>query len=152
MRVIQKYNIPFADILTTERAVLETADLSAFSALSVTDYISSLELAIGIDNRKSSAAYVQFMDSVFLYCLINDHYSYNMSTICLLSSLAYFIARHDDATAERVEHILRVSVGAKSKEAIRLNAHVEFVLSSLKELGVCDEDISHISVNLTREI
>jgi len=130
---------------------VKTIDLSVLSSLSIHDFTQQFVSHIDFEDRDIAENFTQFIDNLSLFSFMSDHYSYNTSINCLIASLVYFTARQDNSTIEKIRHVFKLVVDANSKEALRLDAHKQSVLRSLKELGTREEDIEMLSTRVDME-
>lgn len=136
------------EVKLTEYSLLNSIDIAVLSSPSVSDFVRSIAVNVGLTSPDAADNYFQFMDNITLFCIMSDQYMHDEAICCLMASLVYFTARQDSARVERISILLKQVVGPKGKTTAELETHKQFVLGSLQELGTRSEDIQALRTRI----
>lgn len=85
--------------------------------------------------------YLGFMDNLYLFCLMSDHYTYITAITCLIASIVFFISKNDSTRVDKSYYFITFIIKNNKAEVNKIELHKDFVCKSLLALGTRSEDI-----------
>lgn len=140
-KIIDALGIAFFEIQITECKVLKTIDLGAFHKPTIFDFVRSIASELTVKDDNDLDNYYRFMDNIYLYGVMSDHYKYDMSLTCCMFTVVYFSSCSDSDASRQTYSLIASLFGLGSDNIAEIEQAKTFAFKKLKELGTCDHDM-----------
>lgn len=144
MMILDNVGITVEELNLAECRVIHLLDHSILSGCTVFDFVTVLSENLKVTSSSLSNNFLSYITNLYLYILTTDGYEYDLTLVCLVSSVAFFVAKQEFGIIDRVYCVLKSLLTGNKNRIFNLQEYKEYVLSTLKALGSTSEELDII--------